>query len=89
MDKTKYYEFLRKGYILTKDICPKCKNILLKNPNTGLKFCPSCNYEETLEEYLDKIKFELIKNLKKEKDIKNIYLVLKSIYIIEKIKSKK
>jgi len=89
MDKSKYYEFLKKGYILTKHTCKKCGNILLKNPNTGLKFCPHCNYEETIDEYLDKIKYDLIKNLEKEKDIKNIYVILKSLYLIEKIKGKK
>ena len=83
-----YAYYLRKGYILTKEHCPKCGKLLLKDPKTGLKFCIFCGYKEEKESILDKVEEYLLGKLAEEKDIEKLYKILKSLYLVSKLKQK-
>jgi uncharacterized Zn finger protein (UPF0148 family) len=80
-----YRDLLRKGFVLTKNHCPKCKKILLRDPITNLEFCPICGYKESEKEILEKTKLTILRSLKEEKDIEKIYKALRSLYLIEKL----
>jgi len=85
----RYEEFLKKGYILTDEICPNCSNILIRDPKTNILLCPSCGYREEKEHVLRDIESKILGLLKGSKNSKEIYYLLKSLYIITKIKNRK
>ncbi|BFI73235.1 hypothetical protein YN1_2220 [Nanoarchaeota archaeon] len=89
MDIEKYKEYLKKGYILTKDTCPVCNNILLKDSRTGLEICINCGYKKDNDDILMEKEGYLLSELQKERDIDKIYKILKSLYLIKKLRSRR
>ena len=81
-----YAEYLRKGYILSKDHCPKCSKLLLRDPKTLLSFCIFCGYKEDYLTILNRVEEYLLGILNKERDINKILNILKAIYLIRKLK---
>ncbi len=91
MSLKKYSEFLKKGYVLTSKLCPKCKSPLLKDPRTNALFCPICGWksiEFTEQEVLSDVYTRILTKLSIEEDPKKLYYLLKSLKEIKKLLKK-
>ena len=78
-------ELLRKGYILTSELCPKCKKPLFKNPKTGTLLCVNCKYKKLSEREILKNLYEKILEKIGNVEPENSYKLLKSLYLLKKL----
>lgn len=82
----KVIEYSKKGYSITKEICPKCKNLLLREPNGLYLICVNCGYREKDINLLNSIYKKILDKLNESNNLRDIYFGLKSLYLLEKIK---